>query len=224
MYLSEIRMRAQEIKENLKNGNPFGEPVCFVAATKTQTVERINAAIEGGVDAIAENKAQELRDKTGILPCPKHFIGHLQSNKLKYIVGNVELIHSCDRDGIAEEIERLSMQKGVRSSVLLQINISEEQSKGGYSLEEGFKAFERLKNREYLQVEGFMAMLPASNDRALLRRLARQMRTLFERARECDDKIRFLSMGMSGDYPLCVEEGSNMIRLGSTVFGERIYR
>lgn len=224
MGLEEITARVKNIKKRLQNGNAFGEPVRLVAATKTQSVERINAAIEGGVDAVAENKAQELRDKTGLLPCSKHFIGHLQSNKLKYVVGEVELIHSCDRDALAEEIAKLSLKKGLCSSVLLQVNISEEESKGGYPFEEAKFALKRLKGYEGIKVEGLMAMLPETDDLALLKRLAKKMRDLFEEARERDETIRFLSMGMSGDYELCIEQGSNMIRLGSTLFGQREYQ
>ena len=104
----------EEIKNELSAGNKFGEKVILVAATKMQTAEAINAAIEAGVDAVAENKAQEFRDKNEyVLPCPRHFIGHLQTNKLKYLVGKVELFHSCDRDELALEIAKLSLKRGV---------------------------------------------------------------------------------------------------------------
>lgn len=225
MQTKEIEKKVREIKEKLACGNPFGERVTLVAATKMQEVEAINAAVQAGVDAVAENKAQEFRDKNElILPCPRHFIGHLQTNKVKYLVGKVELFHSCDRDELAREIARLSIKQGVVSNVLVQVNIGDELTKGGYPYEEAQEAFLRLSQTEGLCVKGFMAMLPESDDTNLLRALTRKMRTLFEWAKSRSSDVEYLSMGMSGDYALCVEEGSNMVRLGSTIFGARNYQ
>jgi pyridoxal phosphate enzyme (YggS family) len=187
-------------------------------------VDAVNEAILAGLDAVAENKAQDFRDKNEAwLPCPRHFIGHLQTNKVKYLIGKVELFHSCDRDELADEIARLSLARGVVSNVLIQVNISSEISKGGYALDEAKNAYERLSTKEGLLVQGFMAMLPNSDDEAVLRSLAKQMRSLFEWGQTQSHEIKYLSMGMSGDYSLCVEEGSNMVRLGSTIFGAREY-
>ena len=109
MQTEEIERKVREIKDKLAGGNAYGERITLVAATKMQTIEAINAAIVAGVDAVAENKAQEFRDKNDfILPCSRHFIGHLQTNKVKYLVGKVDLFHSCDRDELAGEIARLS--------------------------------------------------------------------------------------------------------------------
>ncbi|MBQ9729231.1 MAG: YggS family pyridoxal phosphate-dependent enzyme [Clostridia bacterium] len=219
-----ITERVQEIKREISAGNPFGEKVILVAATKMQTAESINEAILAGVDAVAENKVQEFRDKDGLLePCPQHFIGHLQTNKVKYLVGKIDLFHSCDRDALAEEIARQSIRKGVVSNVLIQINVSQEESKGGYEFEEGKAVFERLSKMEGLRVRGFMAMLEESTNVELLREHVRKMRGLFNWAKTQADGIEYLSMGMSGDYRLCVENGSNMVRLGSTIFGARDY-
>lgn len=219
-----ITQRVQEIKAELSHGNPFQEKVLLVAATKTQTVERINEAIAAGVDAVAENKPQEFRDKNDfLLPCPRHFIGHLQTNKVKYLIGKVELYHSCDRDDLAEEIAKQSIKKGIISNVLLQINIGEEETKGGYFYENAQAVFERLSKTEGLKIKGFMAMLPDIQDEPTLRTLVRKMRRLYEWAKTQSTEIEYLSMGMSGDYKLCVEEGSNVVRLGSTIFGARDY-
>lgn len=224
MQTEEIKKKVREIKTKLAGGNALGERITLVAATKMQTVEAINAAINAGVDAVAENKAQEFRDKNEfVLPCPRHFIGHLQTNKVKYLVGKVELFHSCDRDELAGEIARLSLKQDIVSNVLIQVNIGSELTKGGYSYEEAENAFLRLSKTNGLCVKGFMAMLPESNDTSLLRVLTRKMRLLFEWAKERSLGVEHLSMGMSGDYALCVEEGSNMIRLGSTIFGTRNY-
>lgn len=222
--MENIAMRVRAVRKELENGNAYGERVMLVAATKTQSAERINAAIEAGVDAVAENKPQEFRDKNAsLLPCPRHFIGHLQTNKLKYLVGKIDLYHSCDREELATELAARSVSLGITSDVLLQINVGAEATKGGYAYAEAQAAFLRLSALQGLRVRGFMAMLPASQDEGLLRGLARDMRRLFDWGKTQSADVAYLSMGMSGDYRLCVEEGSNMVRLGSTLFGERDY-
>ena len=224
MQILDIQTRVQAVRNELSKGNPYGEKVMLVAATKTQTIERINAAIGAGVDAVAENKPQEFRDKNEfLLPCSRHFIGHLQTNKIKYLIGKIDLYHSCDRDELISELSKQSQNKGIVSNVLIQINIGNEESKGGYAYETARETFARIVSMPGLCVKGFMAMLPNSNDEALLRDLARKMRGLFEWAKEQSSDIQYLSMGMSGDYKLCVEEGSNVVRLGSTLFGCREY-
>ena len=220
----DIAKRVCSIKEELREGNGFGEPVLLVAATKMQSVEAINEAIAAGVDAVAENKPQEFRDKEAFLnSCPRHFIGHLQTNKIKYLLGKIDLYHSCDRDELAMELARQSAKKGIVSDVLIQINIGEEGSKGGYAYEEAESVFAKLEKTEGLRVRGFMAMLPDIDDEATLRSLVRKMRRLYDWAKTQSSDVAYLSMGMSGDYRLCVEEGSNVIRVGSTIFGARDY-
>ncbi len=220
----DIQARVREVRKKLENGNPFGERVLLVAATKMQTVESVNLAIEAGVDAVAENKVQDFRDKNALLlPCPRHFIGHLQTNKVKYLIGNIDLYHSCDREELAKEIAKQSQKKGIVSNVLIQVNIGEEASKGGYPYAETQAAFERLSNMEGLRVKGFMAMLPEVAEEEELRGMVRKMRALLDWAKSRSAEVEYLSMGMSGDYPLCVEEGSNIVRVGSTLFGARNY-
>ena len=224
MSMDEIKQRVQTLKTEIAQGNPFGEKVLLVAATKMQTAEAINVAIEAGVDAVAENKPQEFRDKNDLLlPCPRHFIGHLQTNKVKYLIGKIELYHSCDRDELAEEIARRSIAAGICSNVLIQINIGNEETKGGYAYDEAREIFTRLLQVEGLCIKGFMAMLPVSGDETLLRALVRKMRELYDWAKTQSSAVEYLSMGMSGDYALCIEEGSNVIRVGSTIFGVRNY-
>ena len=224
METGRITQRVQELLEELKGGNAFGEKVWLIAATKTQTADAVNEAIAAGVDGVAENKPQEFRDKNELLlPCPRHFIGHLQTNKIKYLLGKIELYHSCDRDELAKALSKQSLLKGLTSDILIQINIGEEESKGGYPYDEAKEIFSRLNQTAGLRVKGFMAMLPDSEDEVLLRSLARKMRALFDWAKTQSADVEYLSMGMSGDYALCVEEGSNMIRVGSTIFGARHY-
>ena len=219
-----ISGRINALKEELKDKNPFGERVKIVLATKTRTVDEINQAIKAGVDAVAENRVQEFREKTDLLlPCEQHFIGHLQTNKVKYLVGKISFFHSCDRDELAEKIAEISQKKGVVSNVLMQVNIGNESSKSGYALEDAKESFLRLLGVAGLRVCGVMAMLPDSQDREYLAELSDKMRELFEWCKTKSDSVEYLSMGMSGDYALCVEHGSNMIRVGSTVFGARDY-
>ncbi len=224
MQAEEIRLRVQKIRQEIEGKNPYGEKVLLVAATKMQTAETVNYAIQAGVDAVAENKPQEFRDKNDLLlPCPRHFIGHLQTNKIKYLMGKVELYHSCDREDLARELARQALARGLTADVLLQINVGEEESKGGFAYESAKETFSRLQSLQGLRIRGFMAMLPDLEDEALLRSLAQKMRRLYDWAREEAEGVDYLSMGMSGDYLLCVEEGSNAIRVGSTLFGERNY-
>lgn len=224
MRETEIRNRVQALKEELSGGNPYGEKVTLVLATKMQTADDINAAIQAGADAVAENKVQEFREKTrSLLPCPQHFIGRLQTNKVKYLVGTISLFHSCDRKELAEEIAKQSLKRGVVSDVLMQVNAGREESKGGFLPERAQDAFAWLTALQGIRVRGVMAMLPETDDENLLRGYATEMRALFERLKTQADGIDYLSMGMSGDYKLCIECGSNMIRVGSTVFGARNY-
>ena len=217
-----IEQNVQNILKELQNGNAFGERITLVAATKTRTAEEINRAIRAGILDVGENRVQEFREKyDAVQGGNRHFIGHLQTNKVKYLIGKTYLYHSVDRDELAEELSKRSQKAGVVSDILIQINIGDEESKSGYPLAEGFAVYKRLSAKTGLRVRGFMAMLPRSDDGAYLGTLCDQMRALFEKAREQDENITYLSMGISGDYKLCLAHGANMVRLGTAVFGER---
>ena len=220
MIEENVKKLLEEIKEN-----PFGEKVTLVAAVKTQTVEDINRAISAGITDIGDNHVQEFRDKyDGITGNPnRHFIGHLQTNKVKYLIGRTYLYQSVDRYELAEEISKRSERANVTSDCLIQINIGNEETKGGFEYDEGLEAYEKIRAMPALKVKGLMAMLPISDDEALLRDLAKKMRALYEKLRGKDENIRYLSMGMSGDWKLCMECGSNMVRLGTSIFGPRHY-
>lgn len=219
------------IEENVKKllaetgENPFGEKVTLVAAVKTQTVEDINRAIAAGITDIGDSHVQEFRDKyDGITGNPnRHFIGHLQTNKVKYLIGRTYLYQSVDRLELAEEISKRSERAGVVSDCLIQINIGNEETKGGFEYDDGLAAYQKISAMPALKIKGLMAMLPFSDNEELLRTLAKKMRALFEKLRDKDENIRYLSMGMSGDWKLCVECGSNMVRLGTSIFGARHY-
>lgn len=220
------------ICENVKNllcevpkKNPFGEPVTVIAAVKTQHVSAINEAIAAGITDIGDNHVQEFRDKYAeISGNPRrHFIGHLQTNKIKYLLGRCDLYQSVDRLSLAEELSKKSAAAGVTSNILLQINAGNEESKGGFTFEEIDSAYKAIKNMPALKILGIMSMLPFTDDEELLRTLAQKVRKVFDSLKERDGDIKYLSMGMSGDWKLCVECGSNMIRVGTTLFGARHY-
>lgn len=215
-----IRENVEALLCELAGGNCFGEKVTLVAATKTRTPAEIREALDAGIRDVGENRVQEFREKYDCFASAnRHFIGRLQLNKAKYLVGKTYLLHSLDRDDLLAEISRLATLRGVVQDVLVEINPGGEESKGGYPLEEGLAAFARAKDAPGVRPRGLMAMLPASNDEALLGGLADRMRALFEEARPMG--AEFLSMGMSGDYRLCLAHGANMVRIGTGIFGER---
>ncbi|MDE6441387.1 MAG: YggS family pyridoxal phosphate-dependent enzyme [Clostridia bacterium] len=221
------------IEENVKSvlaqipeRNPFGEKITIVAAVKFQSVENINRAISAGIKDIGDNHVQEFREKfDGITGSPRrHFIGHLQTNKVKYLIGKVNLYHSVDRLNLAEELSKRSAGAGIISDILLQVNIGSELSKGGFGLEEVESAYKQIKQLPALKIRGLMAMLPLSDDEQLLKELAKKMRCEYDKLRAQDSNFEYLSMGMSGDWQICVEAGGNMIRLGTSLFGARQYK
>lgn len=214
-----VEENVHALLKKLEKGNCFGEHVALVAATKLRTAEEINRAVLAGVDAVAENRVQEFREKHNHVRGVQHFIGHLQTNKVKYLVGKIALYHSIDRDELADELSRRSLAAQVLSEILVQVNIGNEESKGGYALSDAFPAYKRLKTLPNLRVRGFMAMLPRSDDKQLLGNLTDEMRALFDAAKKTDENITWLSMGMSEDWELCVAHGSNMVRLGTAIFG-----
>lgn len=219
-----ISQNVKTLLDELRAGNGYGEPVTLVAATKTRTPEEINEAIAAGITDIGENKVQEFRDKfDAVQGGNRHFIGHLQTNKIKYLVGRTYLIQSLDRDELAEELSKRCQRANVTQDVLIEVNIGCEESKSGYPLQEAWAAYERIRGTQGLRVRGFMAMLPLAGGEEELSALVKEMRALFERAKAQDENIRWLSMGMSGDWKLCLRHGANMIRLGTAIFGERRY-
>ena len=220
------------IEQNVKNllgeipqTNPFGEKVTLVAAVKTQTPEDINRAICAGVTDIGDNHVQEFKDKFDqITGNPvRHFIGHLQTNKVKYLIGKVDLYHSLDRMELAEELSKRSERAGIVSNVLVQINIGNEETKSGFDISQTQQVCKTVNAMPGIKVVGLMAMLPESEDTELLKTLATKMRVEFDKLKATLPDIEHLSMGMSGDWKVCIECGSNMIRLGTAIFGRRTY-
>ena len=212
----------KNVFEEIKNGNHLGEPITLVGATKTVDLLTIQRAIDCGLKAVGENRVQEFREKAPFLHGAEiHFIGHLQTNKVKYLIGNVSLIHSGDSLPLAEEISEQSEKKGLVTDVLAEINIGKEPTKSGFFAEQAEDAMDKISSLPGIRAVGLMAMLPKSENSRYLSDLCLQMRAIYDTIKKEGFPVRHLSMGMSEDYRIAIRNGSNMIRLGRAIFGER---
>ena len=227
---SELAARLAVIRDNLTRASEGRYPVPkLIAVTKTHPAEDILPLRELGVTDIGENRVQELEEK---LPALErnfhiHLIGRLQSNKVKYIIEDVCLIHSLDRLSLAQEIDRQAQKTGRVMPVLVQVSPAGEEQKGGMPPEQVLPFLRKVREMPGLQVRGLMAVMPLTQDEAYLSGLFSGMRQLFERLRdEAVDGVTMeeLSMGMSGDYMLAARHGATMVRIGSALLGQRIYR
>ena len=220
-----LKETIEKVLREISCGNNLGEKITLVAATKMQSTETINAAIASGVEVVAENKVQEFREKTALLsPCRQHFIGHLQTNKVKYIACKVELIHSVDSVRLAKEINDFAAKNNAVQDILIEINAGSEETKSGFSFEDAAAAVKEIaENLKNLRVKGLMAMLPETDDKEYLAELCDKMRALYDGLIKDGYPFTYLSMGMSGDYKTAIAHGSNMIRLGTALFGKRNY-
>ena len=212
----------KNVFEEIKNGNHLGEPITLVGATKTVDLLTIQRAIDCGLKAVGENRVQEFREKAPFLHGAEiHFLGHLQTNKVKYLIGNVSLIHSVDSLPLAEEISEQSEKKGLVTDVLAEINIGKEPTKSGFFAEQAEDAMDKISSLPGIRAVGLMAMLPKSENSRYLSDLCLQMRAIYDTIKKEGFPVRHLSMGMSEDYRIAIRNGSNMIRLGRAIFGER---
>jgi pyridoxal phosphate enzyme (YggS family) len=198
-----------------------------VAATKTFGVETIKEAIACGITDIGENKVQELNEKYPYLrnEVEFHFIGHLQTNKVKYIIDKVKLIHSLDSIKLAEEIDKRAKQKSLIIDCLVEINIGGEESKYGIPPEEMHNFVKEMGKYDNIRIRGLMTIAPYLPPEEV-RPYFRKMKKLFEELKEIKQhnvQVEFLSMGMSNDYWVAVEEGANIVRIGTSIFGQRQY-
>lgn len=209
-----------------KSGRKY-EDIILLAATKTVDVDVINHAIESGINFIGENRVQEFLSKyEGYLPVHRHFIGHLQTNKVKDIIGKVELIHSVDSLRLAQEISKQAVKQNITVDILLEINIGEEQSKSGFAYDEALDAVHQIAQLGGIKIKGLMAIPPICEDSTQNRYYFKKMNKLFIDigAQKIDNSsMEILSMGMSDDYEVAIEEGANMVRLGTALFGRRNY-
>lgn len=221
-----------EIKKNIasaaeKSGRK-AEDIILLAATKTVETDRINNAISEGLEYIGENRVQEfLSKKDELLPCHRHFIGHLQTNKVKDIVPFVELIHSVDSIRLAKEISKQSAKFNKTTDILLEVNIGNEQSKSGFLKEEVENAVIEIAKLPNICIKGLMAIPPICETAEDNRKYFSIMYKLFIDIRDKkidNSSMDFLSMGMSDDYEVAISEGANVVRVGSALFGKRIYK
>lgn len=217
-----------DVEERIQRANPDGKEITVIAVTKTHSIEVIEEAVDLGFTEIGENKAQEFMEKYEVLQEEKainwHMIGHLQRNKVKYVIGKTKLIHSLDSLRLAKEIEKRGKSEGLVVDVLLQINVAKEDSKYGIDPEEAKEFLESIKSLKHLRIRGLMTMAPYYEDPEKTRNCFKKLKNMFEvlKKEEYNNvSMDFLSMGMSNDYEVAIEEGSNMVRLGRTLFGER---
>lgn len=219
-------IRAQIVKSAESAGrNP--DDIKLIAVTKTYEPDIINEAIRLGVTDIGENKVQEIQRKfDAVLPVKWHLIGHLQSNKVKYIIDKVSLIHSVDSISLMNEIERQAKKHGTTMDILIQVNIAGEETKFGVSPDEVYALLEHAQSLECVKVRGLMGILP-KNDSNVINRLhfhnIKQLYLDISQKKYDNVHMELLSMGMSGDFSDAILEGSNMVRIGRAIFGERKY-
>lgn len=224
--LSEIRDR---IEHAAMLSGRRGKDIKLVAVTKTVGVERIREAVALGVTAIGENRVQEMVEKyeqLKDLPVEWHFIGHLQTNKVKYIIDKVDLIHSLDRLSLAREINKRAAKINRKIDVLVQVNVSGEETKFGLFPDQVKEFIKGIMDMEHIRIKGLMTIAPYTEQ-------PEEVRPIFRRLKQLSEEIRgmglggaymeYLSMGMTGDYTVAIEEGANIVRIGTGIFGEREY-
>ncbi len=208
------------MKDNvLKIVNECGSNCTLIAVSKTKGVDLIREVYDSGIRDFGENKVQELLSKIDLLPndIRWHMIGHLQTNKVKDVVGRVYLIHSVDSLRLAREISKCSVKKGVVSNILLEVNIASEESKYGFSVSELDTSYNEIKDLENINVLGLMCVAPNQS--------GSENRVYFKKMKKLSDELNLsvLSMGMSNDYKEAILEGATYIRVGTLIFGKRDY-
>ena len=205
------------------------EEVLLVAVSKTKPVEMIEEIMAAGIVDFGENKPQELRDKYEVLPKNLHFhmIGHLQTNKIKYVIDRAVLIHSIDSIRLAEAVNAEAKKHDRIMPVLVEVNVAQEESKSGFLVEETEKAIREIAKLSNIRVEGLMTIAPFVENAEENRQYFVKLRKLSVdiAAKNIDNvTMHHLSMGMTGDYEVAIEEGATMVRVGTGIFGERNYQ
>lgn len=202
------------------------EDVTLIAVSKTKSTAMIREAYEAGIRDFGENKVQELVEKMAELPSDIrwHMIGHLQRNKVKYIIGRVALIHGVDSLRLAEEISREAVKNSVVADILVEVNVADEETKFGTSSEELCILVESVAKLPAIRIRGLMTIAPFTENQEDNRQYFRKLKQLsVDIEQKCIDNVCMdvLSMGMTGDYPVAIEEGASCVRIGTGIFGER---
>jgi len=201
------------------------DEITLVGVTKTIDIARMKRLTECGVNTLGENRVQELLEKHDSFPdCEWHLIGNLQKNKVKYLPGKVSLIHSVDSIGLASELDRKAAATGIRFDVLVEINIAGEETKFGIRPEETDEFIESASHFKNISVKGLMTIAPYTGDMKKIGRLFENIYKIYidmQNKRVDNTNIQCLSMGMTNDFEMAIREGSNMIRIGTAIFGQR---
>lgn len=228
MIRDNLEQVGQKIKDACDRAGRGEDEVTLIAVSKTKPLSMLREAYEAGVRDFGENRVQELTEKMPNMPedVRWHMIGHLQRNKVKYIVGKVFLIHSVDSLRLAEEISREALRQNRSVNILLEVNVAEEESKFGTAAEETEEFVRSVSKLPGIHVCGLMTIAPyvenAEENRQYFRKL-KQLSVDIERKNIDNVNMNVLSMGMTGDYPVAVEEGAVYVRVGTGIFGERDY-
>ena len=216
-------MSIEQQISNIKN--EILDKADLIAVSKTRTIQEIKQAYNSGQLKFGENRVQEIVDKQSKLPddIEWHMIGHLQKNKVKYIAGFINLIHSLDRISLAKEIDRQAKKQDRIIDCLIQIKISKEDSKFGLKIEDFTDFYKNMETFKNLNVIGLMGMATFTNDIEVIGEEFKMIKRIYDNVASIDPKFRVLSIGMSDDYNIAIENGSTMIRVGSKIFGKRNY-
>ncbi len=213
------------ISENIKRiKSEIPEDVTLVAVTKYQSLEATQAVLEAGVFDLGESKVQDFLKKYEVLgDQPRwHFIGHLQKNKVKYLIGKTFLIHSVDSIELMDVIEKEGKKQGIVTDVLLQLNLAREDSKSGILEENLQTVLDELSGYQFVRIKGLMAMAPLTQNNDKIREIFVDLKKIYDKIKEESVgeviQMNYLSMGMTDDYTIAIEEGSNMIRVGRKIF------
>ncbi len=214
----------EKIKKTALKANRNPQEIKLVVVTKTATIEQIKEAISAGVKIIGENKVQKAKEKYQILTAgiEWHLVGHLQTNKVKYAIEIFDLIHSVDSIKLAKEIDKRSLQFGMITNVLVEVNVSGEETKYGIKPEEAEPFLKEISEFSRIRVRGLMTIAPIAEDKEEARTYFRKLRELFEKIKSKNIKnvkMDYLSMGMTEDFEVAIEEGANMVRIGRGIFG-----
>ena len=227
-----VQEQLEEVRQNIRNACERSgrkvEDVTLIAVSKTKPVPMLQEAYDAGARDFGENKVQEILEKEPQLPSDIrwHMIGHLQRNKVKYIVGNVTMIHSVDSLRLAEEISKESVKKDVCTEILIEVNVAGEENKFGFTPKNVFPELEKMAALPNIKIRGLMTSAPFVENPEENRKYFRQLKQLSVdiNAKNIDNiYMDTLSMGMTNDYVVAVEEGATMVRVGTAIFGARNY-
>ncbi len=227
-----IRENLEEVEKKIqqacdKAGRERSE-VTLIAVSKTKPIEDLMEAYNAGIRVFGENKVQELADKIEKMPKDIHWhmIGHLQRNKVKYIVGKVDLIHSVDNEELAKEINKRAEKAGVKQDILIEVNIADEDTKYGVTADKVNELYVNISKLPYVNVRGVMCIAPNVDNPELNRQYFVKLNKIFVDIMNImvdNSRVDVMSMGMTGDYQVAIEEGATMVRVGTGIFGARNY-